>query len=263
MSVNGESARGSSSEVDNRNWVDTDLECAYRYQDPKSRLYEVTLDRYEAENAVGGDFDLILVHLSGGIIDRIVENVEPAREFFASNALRDIDFYMQALTEDVGLGQFFGTNENASRPIEERAAEGTDSKLNHPDQPEDGMGLAYRFIDPTTGAYCWDADESKVDSISEGDYQTVWVLYKRGQIDRAVTPHEYQEELEVRIGERISEGLNPMQLNEFDLISEQEATRWLERNRPDYHGIVERTIEEMGRGIVLYPDDEDPTVPSL
>ena len=55
-----------------------------------------------------------------------------------------------------------------------------------------------------------------------------------------------QEELEIRIGERISKGLTETQLNEFDMITDQaEATAWLERNRPDYREIVNRTIEEM------------------
>lgn len=55
-----------------------------------------------------------------------------------------------------------------------------------------------------------------------------------------------QEELEVRIGERISRGLTEVQLNEFDMISDTgEARKWLEKNRPDYREIVNRTIEEM------------------
>ena len=55
-----------------------------------------------------------------------------------------------------------------------------------------------------------------------------------------------QEELEVRIGERISKGLTETQLNEFDLITDQaEAAKWLEQNRPDYREIVTRTINEM------------------
>lgn len=55
-----------------------------------------------------------------------------------------------------------------------------------------------------------------------------------------------KEELEVRIGERISKGLTEIQLNEFDLIDNQaDATEWLEKNRPDYREIVARTIEEM------------------
>lgn len=55
-----------------------------------------------------------------------------------------------------------------------------------------------------------------------------------------------QEELEVRIGERISRGLTEKQLNEFDQISDPgEAAKWLEKNRPDYREIVNRTIEDM------------------
>lgn len=55
-----------------------------------------------------------------------------------------------------------------------------------------------------------------------------------------------QEELEIRIGERIAKGLSEAQLNEFDLITDpREAALWLEKNRPDYREIVIRTIEEM------------------
>ena len=55
-----------------------------------------------------------------------------------------------------------------------------------------------------------------------------------------------QEELEVRIGERISRGLTQVQLNEFDAITDPtEAAKWLEVNRPDYREIVSRTIAEM------------------
>lgn len=55
-----------------------------------------------------------------------------------------------------------------------------------------------------------------------------------------------QEELEVRIGKRIAKGLTEVQLNEFDQITDPtEAAKWLERNRPDYREIVNRTIEEM------------------
>ena len=55
-----------------------------------------------------------------------------------------------------------------------------------------------------------------------------------------------QEELEIRIGERISEGLSEAQLEEFDHITDQAAAaEWLEKNRPDYRDIVDRTIAEM------------------
>lgn len=55
-----------------------------------------------------------------------------------------------------------------------------------------------------------------------------------------------QEELEIRIGERIARGLPEEKLAEFDAITEQaEAAKWLETNRPDFREIVERTIAEM------------------
>ena len=55
-----------------------------------------------------------------------------------------------------------------------------------------------------------------------------------------------QEELEVRIGERISKGLTEAQLAEFDALTDQaEISRWLQANRPDYREIVTRTINEM------------------
>ena len=55
-----------------------------------------------------------------------------------------------------------------------------------------------------------------------------------------------KEELEVRIGERISEGLTETQLNEFDMINDPtEAASWLGKNRPDYREIVLRTVDEM------------------
>ncbi len=61
-----------------------------------------------------------------------------------------------------------------------------------------------------------------------------------------------QEELEVRIGERISKGLTEVQLNEFDQITDQaEAAKWLEKNRPDFREIVSRTIEELKQEIRL------------
>lgn len=59
-----------------------------------------------------------------------------------------------------------------------------------------------------------------------------------------------QEELEVRIGERISKGLTEEQLQEFDsLLGTEEAAKWLEKNRPDYREIVNRCVAEMKQAI--------------
>lgn len=60
-----------------------------------------------------------------------------------------------------------------------------------------------------------------------------------------------QEELEVRIGERISRGLTEEQLQEFDsLLGTEDAAKWLEKNRPDYREIVNRCIAEMKDAII-------------
>ena len=59
-----------------------------------------------------------------------------------------------------------------------------------------------------------------------------------------------QDELETRIGRRISHGIPEEKLREFDLITDpQEAARWLEENRPDYREIVNREIAEMKEAI--------------
>ncbi len=59
-----------------------------------------------------------------------------------------------------------------------------------------------------------------------------------------------QEELEVRIGQRIAKGLTEAQLQEFDSLTDhREITDWLENNRPDYRDIVNRCIEEMKQSI--------------
>lgn len=54
------------------------------------------------------------------------------------------------------------------------------------------------------------------------------------------------EELEVRIGEEISNGLSPDLLEEFDQIADPaEAARWLEKNKPSYCDIISHKYVEM------------------
>lgn len=55
-----------------------------------------------------------------------------------------------------------------------------------------------------------------------------------------------QEELEVKIGERISEGVPEWKLEQFDAVENQEeAAKWLEENRPDFREVVSEAIEAM------------------
>ena len=64
-----------------------------------------------------------------------------------------------------------------------------------------------------------------------------------------------QEELEVRIGERISKGLTDEQLKEFDSLTDaKDIADWLAKNRPDYREIVDHTIAEMKQAIAKNRD---------
>ncbi|MBQ6130083.1 hypothetical protein IJI72_00035 [Candidatus Saccharibacteria bacterium] len=54
-----------------------------------------------------------------------------------------------------------------------------------------------------------------------------------------------KEELEVRVGEGIAEGLTEEKIKEFqETATREEAQAWLERNRPDYEDVVKKAIEE-------------------
>ena len=64
-----------------------------------------------------------------------------------------------------------------------------------------------------------------------------------------------QEELEVRIGTRISEGKTKEQLAAFDACHDSESTRqWLLDNAPDYRIIVEEEYCRMERELEEYKD---------
>ena len=61
------------------------------------------------------------------------------------------------------------------------------------------------------------------------------------------------EELEVNIGESISEGMSKAVLDEFDAITNQaESKRWLNKNRPDYQDIVKREMTLMVWNLLKY-----------
>ena len=59
-----------------------------------------------------------------------------------------------------------------------------------------------------------------------------------------------QEELEVRIGMKVADGIEISKLREFEAIEDEEkAIEWLRANRPDYKEIVDATIAEMRQEI--------------
>ena len=62
-----------------------------------------------------------------------------------------------------------------------------------------------------------------------------------------------QEELEIRVGERISEGLTKRQMEEFDeLVDDAETKRLLEENAPDYKAIIEICYKEIRAEVSRY-----------
>ena len=61
------------------------------------------------------------------------------------------------------------------------------------------------------------------------------------------------EELEVKIGERISDGMSQALLDEFDSITNHtESVRWLNKNKPGYRDIVKREQITMVWNLLKY-----------
>lgn len=57
---------------------------------------------------------------------------------------------------------------------------------------------------------------------------------------------EYVErEIEIRIGEKISEGVPAAKLREFEKMDDEDALAWLEENKPNFIEIVDEVIKEM------------------
>lgn len=66
---------------------------------------------------------------------------------------------------------------------------------------------------------------------------------------RAFLDH-LQEEMEVRVGERVSAGMSDAQISEFEKMIDDEVddaavAGWLEKNCPQYAGIVEGVANEL------------------
>lgn len=64
-----------------------------------------------------------------------------------------------------------------------------------------------------------------------------------------------REELEVRIGEKISSGMNEAQLDEFDsLHSDSDVEAWLANNCPNYKTIVATVSKRLKEELLQYRD---------
>lgn len=74
---------------------------------------------------------------------------------------------------------------------------------------------------------------------------------------QAFLQHLY-EELELRVGTRLSEGMNEDQLAEFEQLidddNEQGALAWLESHRPDYKEVVGEELEKLKQEVIASKD---------
>ena len=124
-----------------------------------------------------------------------------------------------------------------------------------PEHPDDGLGHAYRFRRTRTGTTVTTPSLGIAIRESDGSFQTIWVCYRDRQIDHVATYDEWENELERRIGERMSERLGGGLVDEFarliDEGDDDKVATWLGENCPDYSDIVLRTQEEMDEADVL------------
>ena len=74
---------------------------------------------------------------------------------------------------------------------------------------------------------------------------------------KAFLEHLY-EELELRVGTRLSEGMSDDQLAEFEKLidanDETGALKWLETNRPDYKQVVAEELEKLKQEVLSNKD---------
>jgi hypothetical protein len=74
---------------------------------------------------------------------------------------------------------------------------------------------------------------------------------------QAFLQHLY-EELELRVGTRLSEGMSDDQLAEFEKLidnnDEQGALAWLEKNRPNYKDVVADELEKLKQEVITNRD---------
>ena len=241
---------------------------AYKYQDPRTGLFYITDDRREALRA-GGDYEMVPVRVEGGRIVGLVRvrertgsrpgtRPEP-RPKLPSDEFADLlpDKPSDKILDTIGF--VYGDSvEDDQLPA--------DGGVTYPTQPKNGLGHAYRYRDLDVGEYVLSSSkEAALLAAIFGDeaVETVWVRYKDGEIDHVATREEWQSELEIRIGARVTAGVTREQVNEFaDMIAANrglEVQQWLARHCPNHGEIVEFTKHEMEKAKVLEADEmEDP-----
>ncbi len=54
-----------------------------------------------------------------------------------------------------------------------------------------------------------------------------------------------EEELEMRIGEKLSDGVPPEELKKFEEMDDIDALLWLKEHKPNFSEVVDQTINEL------------------
>jgi len=80
-------------------------------------------------------------------------------------------------------------------------------------------------------------------------------LSAMGEAEKQAFLEYVQEELEVRIGEEIAEGMSEEKMREFEEAETDEAAEaWLRTNRPNYKEIVAKTMADLKAEIARNKD---------
>lgn len=85
----------------------------------------------------------------------------------------------------------------------------------------------------------------------DGDFLAEVGLAEMPEQERVAFLQCVAEELELRIGQKISDGLTDRQVEEFAGIKEKAvAEEWLKRNKPDYPFVAKAVLEDLKAEIV-------------
>lgn len=204
----------------------------------------------------------ILFEYMSDDVERLLESIPDEQDVFVLDGEPSLgfvedddeveDWLPESLEDDEELLFGLAEEEEEEEPILMGGRHGSDFS----ERPRNGLGHAYRYQSKRQPSeYLYTGDPEKAKRESDGDYETVWVRYSDGKIDHLATRDEWQAELEIRIGARISEGVSLDKLDEFDRYIDDEddelIEKWLTENCPDFSQIIEFTYQEMSAAKVV------------
>ena len=267
---------------------------AYLYIDPTSGLKSITTNLEDAIRATDGDFEAISVDIGADGRFELLRDWEDELPAPETTPKRRTEMLFEYMSEDIerllepapdepgihdvdekpSLGFVEDDDEiedwlpysleDIEELLEEPADEDDEDSVqmggyhdtDFSERPRNGLGHAYRYRSGRQASeYVYTGDPEKANRESGGDYETVWVRYADGKIDHLATRDEWQDELELRIGQRIAQGVSPEKLDEFDRYidddDDERIEKWLFENCPDFSRMIEFTYQEMNAAKVV------------